>query len=182
MVIRRWPVGLWPIWGIVLAMAITVFLLVVQSATVSASSESTTPLDCLKCHQQPLTFHDQLGSGNKACWACHDTTDMTSLHLVDGTLLPNLMANPLCAQCHQTRYQAWQEGTHGTPGTVARGQCTDCHNPHRPQMEFIDITLPHPVPAPAAPQIPFDTIMVVAVSLVFVIGLGVVWARQGEGS
>ncbi len=170
---------MWLVLVIVLGILITSFLLAALATTARAEEESK-QLDCISCHQETLEFHDKLGSGNKACWACHDSADMISLRFADGTRLPISDSSQLCGQCHQKRYNAWKEGTHGVPGTVATVKCTDCHDPHQPQMAFLGITKPHPASVPSAPPPPFDLLMIVGISLVFMIGLGIIWARQGE--
>ncbi|MFC1874231.1 hypothetical protein ACFLYX_02900 [Chloroflexota bacterium] len=164
--------------AMVIATCVISFLAVSQIQSVSAAPELELPLDCVSCHQQTLEYHDQLGSGNSACWACHDSTDMSQLRLANDTRLTLVESNRLCGQCHEVRYRAWQEGTHGFPGTVASGGCNYCHNPHRPQLAFIGITDPHPVPTPSAPSAPFNLMMIVGISLLFLIGLTVFLARQ----
>jgi hypothetical protein len=156
------------------------FLLVAAVTTVTANTEPNQSLGCLSCHQKTLEFHNQLGSGNKACWSCHDSSDMTSLRLTDGTRLSQAESSQLCGQCHQARYKAWQEGTHGFPGTIAIGKCTDCHDPHQPQMAFLDITKPHPAAAPPAPSVPLNLVMMVAISLVLVTVLTIIMVQQGR--
>jgi hypothetical protein len=154
-------------------------MLFATATAVKAEGETAT-LDCLSCHPKTLQFHDQLGSGNEACWTCHSSTNMFMLRLVNGTAIPLAESPQLCGQCHQVRYTAWNEGTHGIPGTVASGKCTDCHNPHAPQMNFVGITKPHPDPTPPPPAVPFDLVMIVAVSLGFLIILAFIVARQGQ--
>ena len=132
----------------VMAIAVVVFLMLLMMPTVGAASESGPQLDCLACHTKVLSLHDKLGSGNQACWSCHDAADMGKLHLADGSQLSLSNSTQLCGQCHQGRYNAWKEGTHGISGTIAAVECTGCHEPHQPQIVFLD-TEPHPAPQPA---------------------------------
>lgn len=157
-------------------------LTVLLTATANATPEAKPPLDCLSCHSETLEFHDNLGSGNKACWVCHDNTDMKMLRLADETPLPLSDSPQLCAQCHQKRYNAWKEGTHGIPGTVAAVKCTSCHDPHQPQIVLSDITKPHPMPIPPPPSSPFKAWMLGAFLLfLLIIALVIVRVRKGEG-
>ena len=141
-------------------MLVSDILLLLSISTVNAADENP-PLQCLSCHTQKLIGHDKLGTGNEACWACHLSTQMTTLHLAGGTTQFPLSDFPrLCAQCHQKRFEAWNEGTHGVSAwkegsTEVRGnqkeKCITCHNPHRPQIVLSGITKPHPAPAPHPP-------------------------------
>ncbi len=171
----------WQVFGIALAVVIAGLVLYVAGADVRAASDANQGLDCLSCHSnKPLSFHDKLGQGNKLCYTCHDGVDMKSLRLADGTLVPRSQSPQLCGQCHQKRYTAWQEGTHGIPGTVAGVTCTQCHDPHRPQMALLGITKPHPEPAPPPPEPPFDVLMIAGISVLFLTGVAVIAAKQGK--
>lgn len=148
------------------------------------------PLPCLSCHVRVLKGHDKLGSGNKACWVCHDNADMKMLRLADGTRLSLSDSPQVCGQCHQKRYDAWNEGTHGIPAWkegepgfpgVIKATCTTCHSPHQPQVALLNITKPHPEPVSPPPSPPTDLIMMVGVSLLLLIGVGFI-IRQGEES
>ena len=131
--------------------------------------------DCLSCHTKTLKGHDKLGTGNNACWVCHDDTDMKMLRLVNETLLTRSESPQLCAQCHQERYQAWKEGIHGPPGTVAAVSCSSCHDPHQPQIALLDITKPHPAPKPdpSPPtvilQVMLGTVLLLTIAVAFTI-------------
>ena len=174
-----WSIHMQSEWRIVLCLSVVSFFLAALVTTASAADpESNQPLDCTSCHQKTLEYHDKLGSDNNACWTCHDSTDMTQLRVANGTRLSPADSNQLCGQCHQARYNAWQEGTHGFPDTVASGKCADCHDPHQPQMSFTGITKSHPEPAPPAPSPPFDLVMIIVIALAFMTGLGIVIARQ----
>ncbi len=152
----RWPIRVWPVTVIAIVIVVAGLLMVSQTQIANAADEQATETeDCLRCHSRTLSLHDKLGSGNKACWACHDKTDMKMLHLVDGTRLLLSESPQLCGQCHQERYGAWKEGTHGLPGIVATVECTSCHDPHQPQIALLNITKPHPEaqPDPSPPSV-----------------------------
>ncbi len=100
----------------------------VKAASPDTSANSSIMDDCLSCHIakvpdpaieqiEPLSLHDQLGSGNKACTVCHSMDDkhLGSLVLRDGTQIPFSDAPKLCGQCHQKRYDQWLQGIHGVP-------------------------------------------------------------------
>ncbi len=179
--VRR-PIKVWSIGGIVIIIVVASFLMVPQIATVTAASESPPPLDCLSCHTKTLKRHDKLGPGNRACWVCHDSTDMKMLRLGDGSLLSLSESSQLCGRCHQERYDAWKQGTHGIPGTVAAVKCTSCHNQHQPQIALLDITKPHPE-AQLSSSPPSDELLkIFGISLLLLIAAGVVVATtRGEG-
>lgn len=167
---------------IVIVIVVAGFLMVLQTPTVTAAPESNAPLDCLSCHPN-IEFHG-LGVGKEACWVCHDSmvTDCAAprrLRLADGTLLPLADSTPLCAQCHQKRYNAWKEGTHGFPGIVGV-HCVVCHNAHLPQIVFWNITEPHPPIAPSPPSPPIVPLVMLGVSLLLVTAVGVVLAKKGK--
>ncbi len=132
-------------------------------------------LDCSRagCHYRrvlEIQIHDILGSGVEVCWTCHDGTsggvpsvpdaggqgghsETPRLHLFDGTLISVFgKSSQLCGQCHQGRYDAWEERAPEIPGTADIAKCTDCHNPHRLQIPRDDITEPHPL-APPTPTL-----------------------------
>ncbi|MFC2038399.1 cytochrome c3 family protein [Chloroflexota bacterium] len=155
------------------------FALFNQATVVKADSDPEQFSECLTCHQQTLEYHDKLGSGNEACQVCHDPADMSKLKLVTGTQLTLDESSQLCGQCHQKRYSAWQEGTHGFAGTVAAAKCVTCHDPHKPQIVLLGITKPHPGPIPDAPEVPVDLLIIGAISIAFLAGLGIMAARRG---
>ncbi len=131
---------------------------------VTPSFESDKPLDCLSCHTRVLKGHDKIGSGSEACWVCHDSTSIGILRLADGTQLPLANSPPLCGQCHQRRYQAWNEGEHGVvageerePGIpeAAKVKCVSCHNPHQPRIDLAAVGKPYPLP-PTGEEAPLE--------------------------
>ena len=147
-------------------------------------------LDCLSCHVRALKGHDKLGTGSAACWACHLSTEMTTLHLSgQDTGFPLADSVKLCAQCHQKRYQDWVDGTHGVPawkeGEPAifgseKVRCTNCHDPHQPQIPLLNITKPHPAPTPDAPAPPLQLLAVVGISLALTTAVGIAVTRGGR--
>ncbi len=173
------PIRLWVVGTIAIIIVVAGFLAVPQTLTVNAAPESTPPSDCKSCHTKTLKFHDKLGSGNKACWVCHDNTDIKMLRLADGSPLSLTDSSQLCGQCHQQRYGAWKEGTHGIPGP-SKEKCTSCHNPHQPQIVLSGITRTHPVPRPPSPPPPVTLLAVVGISFLVVIAVGVVVLKKGE--
>ncbi len=157
----------------------------------SSLIEPGSPLDCLSCHRRVLKGHDKLGAGTEACWACHYNAEMTTLHLASGeTRFPLSEFPRLCAQCHQKRYEEWNEGTHGVPAwkggepEVASGErikCVNCHEPHQPQVVLLNITKPHPLPEPSPPAPPTDLLIILGVSLLVVVAGGIAVVKRGEG-
>ncbi len=166
------------------------------------------PLDCMSCHfapepipgiprPLPLKGHDKLGPGNEACRACHFNLSLitmiestTLLHLASGTQFPLSESPQLCAQCHEKRYDAWVDGTHGVPTwqeegsaipTTDKAKCTECHDPHQPQIVLLDITKPHPPEAPSPLQPPAVPLIVLGGSLLLLVALGVM-AKKGKGT
>lgn len=110
--------------------------------------------NCIACHEDiRLERHDRLGVGASACLVCHDRVYQGMLRFVNGTTSPFEASSELCAQCHEERYYTWMEGTHGVPGQPGV-KCTDCHNPHAPQIALLNITRPHPPPIPPPPLAP----------------------------
>lgn len=146
-------------------------------------ADGTAPLQCLSCHNQTLTYHDKLGPGNQACYACHVSTDwlMDSLQLASGQVISINDSSQLCGQCHQERYAAWNEGTHGIPGTVAAVPCVTCHNPHQPQVEFQSITKPPMPPVHTPPPLPKDVVIILGISVGCLLAGAVYMARRRTG-
>ena len=150
------------------------------------ATESDSPLDCMSCHKKELKGHDKLGSGNAACWSCHNKNRMDMLTFASGTSLPLADSSVLCGQCHQKRYDAWNEGEHGIPDWKNpagpgsnKTKCVDCHNPHQPQIVLSGITRPHPQPLPLPPPTPNDPLIIVGIAFVVFIGIGIGASRKG---
>jgi hypothetical protein len=123
------------------------------------------------------------------CQACHSNPNFEILRLADGTHLALTESAPLCAQCHEQRYEAWVSGTHGFPGFMEGSPpgdastmttCTTCHNPHEPRIALKDITRPHPEPVAEPPAIPTDLVMILGISLA-VVGGAFVLTLVGRG-
>jgi len=167
--------------AVAVASVLVGFLAIIPGLTVQADDGSELPIQyCLSCHVQELEIHDRLGPKNEACWSCHDKSDMSMLHLANGEPLPLSESSTLCGQCHQERFNSWQEGTHGVPGTIVDVPCSSCHDPHMPAVILADITIPHSPPAPAPLSPPSsDILIIVGVSLGVLVVLGVVVGRRG---
>ncbi len=143
----------WLAGAIVLVIVAAGFLVVLLTPAVSAATEEKAPLECLSCHTRVLKGHDKLGEGSKACWVCHDSVTVGELRLLDGTQLPLEDSSQICSQCHQKRYEAWQEGTHGILSGKEeleflgdrKLKCIVCHDPHQPQMDLSAKDIP-PLP------------------------------------
>jgi len=138
------------------------------------------PLNCLSCHNQPLSSHDKLGEGNQACYACHVSTDwsMDKLELANGAVISKADSSQLCGQCHQERFAAWEEGTHGIPGTVAAIPCTGCHNPHQPEIVFQGITRPPMPPFHTPPPLPKDLVIILGICVGCLLAGAALYARR----
>ena len=164
---------------IVIIIVVTGFLIVPVPSVAVASPQ----LDCLSCHPRELEAHDKLvlGSENAACYICHNSTDMKTLRLADGTPVP-LTAHPqICGQCHRKRYDAWKAGTHGIPGPNTE-KCVNCHNPHQPQIVLANITKPHPAPQPPPSQHSPVLLILLGLFLLFAVAVGVELMGKGEQS
>ncbi len=182
-------------WSLAVCMAIFASLAVlaiaysVRTSSNVLASPSETQLDCSSCHTVGLQSHSALGQGNDACRACHANPNMQALQLANGTELALTNSPPLCGECHQARYAAWESGTHGFPGFKAgmpaggdgsQTTCTTCHNPHQPSMVLANVTKPHPAPAPAPPAPPKDALIMLGISLAVIAVALVVTVAQGR--
>lgn len=145
---------------------------------VEADSGSDQPLDCLECHQQELDYHDVLGTGNEACWSCHDLVDMSQRHFANRTSIPRDDTSQLCGQCHAVKYGAWDRGLHGFPDHQT--DCVFCHDPHKPQIYLGSIVKPPLAPAPDPPGLPVDQIMIVVITITFLAGIAIVMAKREQ--
>lgn len=144
------------------------------AATGHYFSMSTDELDCSTCHDRPLFKHDALGEKAYACLSCHGEIHGLGLKLVNGSVYPLGNSVALCAQCHNERYTAWEQGTHGKPGEP-NTPCTECHDPHNPIISGIPTiqAIPPRVPA-AGPSIPLATAFIVVIEL---LGFTIIFLR-----
>ena len=143
-----------------------------------ADSGSEQTLDCLGCHQQELDYHDKLGTGNEACWSCHDPIDMSQRHFANKTSIPSEDSNKLCGQCHAEKYGIWERGLHGFQDYQA--DCVFCHDPHEPQIFLGGITKPPLKPASDPPEIPTDLIMIIVITIILLAVIAIVLARREQ--
>jgi hypothetical protein len=79
-------------------------------------------IDCRVCHSIVMERHQFPTS---ICNSCH-SSDMTTLTLKGGKMIPIEESDPLCAQCHKEIFQTWIEGKHG----ISYFKCVECHDPH----------------------------------------------------
>ncbi len=181
------PVRVWLL-GSLGILLVAGFLWLLPTVAVKAAPSTEPPLNCLSCHSTTLKTHDKLGTGNQACFVCHDQSDMKLLRLANETRLPRADSAQLCGQCHQQRYEAWKAGTHGIPEWkegvpgfpgATRATCTTCHNQHQPRIA-LDITRPHTAPTPPPPPAPVPLLIVLGVPALLIVGLGIATARKGE--
>ncbi|MBM2824551.1 MAG: hypothetical protein HW402_215 [Dehalococcoidales bacterium] len=184
------PVRVWLIGSLGIILLVAGFLGLLPTIMVKAAPATEPPLNCQGCHSTILKTHDKLGSGNQACWVCHDQNNMKLLRLANETQLPRTDSALLCGQCHQQRYEAWKVGTHGIPEWkegepgfpgATRATCTTCHSPHQPQIALVNITRPHTVPTPPPPSAPVQLLIMLGVSLSLILGIGIAVSRRGEG-
>ena len=125
-------------------------------------SLSEQELDCSSCHERPLSKHDVLGEQAYSCLSCHGAIHELELQLVNKSVYPLDDSVPLCAQCHNERYTAWEQGTHGDYDDP-KAQCTSCHDPHDPIISNISTLEPIPQrePAKQTPVLPITAAAVV---------------------
>ncbi len=92
----------------------------------------------LEKHEVTLEVHDILGTGDKACLACHDdpAKNPGKLRLPDDSLVDITGdVSRVCQRCHFEKYREWQVGIHGKrePKCSAAG----CHDPHTPSWIYM---------------------------------------------
>lgn len=113
-----------------------------------------------KLNQHVDLVHDH--GLNSRCFNCHDNEDREKLVLRDGTKISMADALQLCSQCHGPTYRDWTKGIHGktmgswdaSSGKQVRLKCTECHNPHAPAFDPMELlpgprTLRAPLPDPS---------------------------------
>jgi hypothetical protein len=115
-----------------------------------------TKAPCSGCHNVPLAALRWTGADGRkrAHWAvemahapaavmqcetCHAVDDAGSLKFLEGQLVGFDHAYQTCAQCHSSQAADWSGGAHGkqvggwaSPRAVYN--CTECHDPHRPEL------------------------------------------------
>lgn len=107
--------------------------------TLDANGKSTRPLpNGFEKHEITLEVHDTLGTGTKACLACHDdpTRNPGRLILPDGGLVDITGdVSRVCQRCHFEKYREFKAGIHGKhqPKCSAQG----CHDPHTPSWIYL---------------------------------------------
>jgi hypothetical protein len=124
--------------------------------------------DCMSCHEILLETHDVWGAESDNCITCHDTVQMTMLHLFNGSDIAMSESSILCAQCHNDVYYEWSMGIHADPHVMEK-DCVDCHRAMNPYI-MMNATLPpvtqpteHTVIwAPVSPVVFFGAIAVIS--------------------
>lgn len=107
--------------------------------SVDSAGNPTSPLpNGFKKHEIKLEVHDILGTGDKACLACHQSpqTNPGKLLLPDGSTVDvNGDVSRVCQRCHFEKYRDFRAGIHGKRAE----QCTSagCHDPHTPSWIFV---------------------------------------------
>jgi hypothetical protein len=134
-------------------------------------------LDCTSCHQVELKKHDSLGEGSSACLSCHGDIHELKLELINGEIYPNSEPVQLCAQCHNERYTAWEDGTHGAHDNP-EALCTECHEPHDPIINQISTLDPIPNREPAEPSNWWAKMALIVFLEIFGFGVWINWSRK----
>jgi hypothetical protein len=105
---------------------------------------------CKQCHSSenkipPMVDNHKEISLNHAnkdvmnCKTCHNEKETWNLHMLNGDDVSLNHPYKLCSQCHFQQVEDWSNGAHGKRVGGWHGQrviknCTDCHNPHKPQF------------------------------------------------
>lgn len=147
----------------------------VQGKTGHSFNPIEEELDCTSCHDRSLDKHDVLGEKSSACLSCHGDIHELKLELVNGKTYENDDPVPLCAQCHNERYTAWEDGTHGAHDNP-QAVCTECHDPHDPIINGISTLDPIPNRTQAEPI--SVTIKIGFVATILILGFSVIILRR----
>jgi len=109
---------------LVITLIVAIIVLTIHSLSMAqlAGAEETQSIDCRGCHPIEMERHRFPTS---ICNSCH-SSDMRTLTLKDGKIIPIEESDPLCGQCHKEVFQTWIEGKHG----VSYFKCVECHVPH----------------------------------------------------
>jgi len=123
---------------------------------VGARSFQIKQYPCSSCHDRPLPDPDLSEAVHKDmhvdisvahapaqtmdCRTCHNSANLDTLHLNDGTPISFDHSYQLCTQCHFEQGRDWIGGAHGKRLEIWRGKrvvvnCTECHNAHAPQFD-----------------------------------------------
>ena len=149
----------------------------VQAKTGHSFNPIDVELDCTSCHEIELDKHDILGKKAGACISCHGDIHELKLQLVNGDTHDQDDPVPLCAQCHNERYTAWEEGTHGAHDDP-QAVCTRCHNPHEPIIN--QITTLDPIPSRELANPPSVLLKIFVVVVIEILGFSVLILRSRE--
>ena len=73
------------------------------------------------------------------CLTCHNAGNFDTLITLSGTEIGFDRSFELCGQCHYQKLNDWKYGAHGKrlhnwQGVRVINNCTECHNPHRPEI------------------------------------------------
>jgi uncharacterized CHY-type Zn-finger protein len=103
----------------------------------------------------PDSLKLQHGKGAIWCLDCHNAKNRDTLITHTGEEISFNQPQRLCGKCHGQIYRDWRDGIHGKRiGMWARDGkkrwwvCTECHNPHKMEPPFKQLT---PEPAPVVP-------------------------------
>ena len=128
----------------------------VGSFDIALRKTGLTQFPCSSCHPPgvpPTAVPDRIEDAHRniqpvhpaatgaRCRTCHAVdVNMERLTLQSGELATLDQAYRLCSQCHFQQAEAWAGGAHGKRMVGWQGRrvvmnCTDCHDPHRPQLE-----------------------------------------------
>ncbi|MFC1803108.1 multiheme c-type cytochrome [Thermoproteota archaeon] len=148
-----------------------------QAKTGHSFNPTEQELDCTSCHDRELDKHDVLGEKSAACLSCHGDIHELRLELVNGETYENDNPVPLCAQCHNERYTAWEEGTHGAHDNP-EAVCTECHDPHDPVINQISTLEPIPNREPAKPSSWIAKMALIVILEIFGFGVWINWSGK----